>query len=78
MNAQRIVKRAMSTSSSPLGTVYNVLLKRNSTYWSALVIACIGVEFVYGNTVNGIWNTMNYGRTYNTVDWSKWKTEDEE
>ena len=36
---------------------------------------CEGLTGVIGD---GVWNTVNAGRTFDTVDWSKFATDDDE
>ena len=38
----------------------------------------VAVEFVYGNTVDMLWNAANAGKLAKDVDWSKWADDEEE
>ena len=38
----------------------------------------IAAEAVTGAVTDGVWNSVNHGRTFQTVDWSKFKTDDDE
>lgn len=38
----------------------------------------IAAEAVTGAVTDGVWNSVNHGRTFQTVDWSKFKTDDDD
>jgi len=40
-------------------------------YLGFIVGGCVATEFVYGNVTDSIWNSRNKGKTYDTIDWSK-------
>jgi hypothetical protein len=45
---------------------------------SWLVIGIIGTEVMTCWFTNSMWTSLNYGKTYETVDWSKFKSADED
>ena len=47
-------------------------------YATWLVGGIIVVEGITGVATDAFWNSMNRGRTFDTVDWSKFKSEDDE
>jgi hypothetical protein len=52
--------------------------KSNAAYASWLVIGILVAEAFTGAATNALWNSVNYGKTYETVDWTKFKTDDDE
>ena len=52
--------------------------KSTAAYGAWIVIGVLVSESLTGWGVNALWRTVNYGKTFDTVDWSKFKTEDEE
>ena len=38
----------------------------------------IVAEGMTGMLTDGVWNSVNSGRTYETIDWSKFKTDDDD
>jgi hypothetical protein len=42
------------------------------------VAGIIAAEAVTGAVTDGVWNSVNHGRTFQTVDWSKFKTDDDD
>jgi hypothetical protein len=42
------------------------------------VAGIIAAEAVTGAVTDGVWNSVNHGRTFQTTDWSKFKTDEEE
>jgi hypothetical protein len=35
-------------------------------------------EFAFGKITDGLWTMNNYGKTYNTVDWSRFDVDDDD
>ena len=52
--------------------------KSNAAYITWIVAGVLVAEMVTGSGVNALWNSVNKGRTYETVDWTKFVVEDEE
>ena len=52
--------------------------KSNAAYITWIVGGVLIAEVVYGKATDAMWTSMNYGRTFDTVDWSKFKQETEE
>jgi hypothetical protein len=42
------------------------------------VIGVLVTETITGWGATAMWRSANYGKTFDTVDWTKFKTEDEE
>ena len=68
---------ASAASPSPAQVLGKTLFRSNVTYVSYIFAGCIVAEAIYGTVLDGVWNTMNRGRTYASTDWSKFKTDDE-
>jgi hypothetical protein len=51
-------------------------------YMSWIMMLVVGGEFVTGKLTDSLWTINNYGKTFTTVDWSKFDSkesdEDEE
>lgn len=52
--------------------------KSNAMYMTWLVAGILAVELIHGKATDYIWASVNRGRTYDTVDWSKFKSLDDE
>lgn len=63
-----------------LEQMYHVLLKKNVNFIMFILAGAVVMETVYGGIGNSLWTAVNYGKTYDTVDWSKFRSplEDEE
>mmetsp|Transcript_120612 Transcript_120612/g.341048 ORF Transcript_120612/g.341048 Transcript_120612/m.341048 type:complete len:99 (+) Transcript_120612:19-315(+) len=60
-------------------TLYNsVWRKSNIMYITYIVAGCVILEGVYGSVTNFVWDTYNSGKLYKQIDWSKFKSEDED
>eukprot|EP01031_Cornospumella_fuschlensis_P036717 gene36717-44540_t len=60
-------------------TLYdNVWKKSNVMYITYVVAGCVALEVVYGGVTNYIWESYNYGKLYHQIDWSKFKSADED
>ncbi len=57
---------------------YGIFGKSAIGYATWLVAGIIVAEGLTGAVADGVWNSVNAGRTYQTVDWSKFKSDDEE
>ena len=63
---------------SILKSWYNIFGKSTIGYITWIVAGIIAAEAVTGAVTDGVWNSVNHGRTFQTVDWSKFKTDDDE
>jgi hypothetical protein len=52
--------------------------KSGALYASWMVMFIVVGEFAFGKITDGLWTMNNYGKTYNTVDWSKFDVADDE
>ena len=52
--------------------------KSNAGYVSWVIIGILGTEVMTGWVTDTLWTSLNYGKTYETVDWSKFKSADDE
>ena len=57
---------------------YNIFGKSTIGYATWLVAGILVCEGLTGVIGDGVWNTVNAGRTFDTVDWSKFATDDDE
>jgi len=57
---------------------YNIFGKSTIGYATWLVAGIIVAEGMTGMLTDGVWNSVNSGRTYETIDWSKFKTDDDD
>mmetsp|Transcript_1674 Transcript_1674/g.2273 ORF Transcript_1674/g.2273 Transcript_1674/m.2273 type:complete len:121 (+) Transcript_1674:116-478(+) len=59
-------------------TWYNIFGKSTGAYASWLIIGILVAEGITGTAGDMIWNTVNHGKTYETVDWTKFVVEDDD
>ena len=71
-------QNAKMSGGLPHALYNNVWKKSNVSYLTYIVVGCVVVEAVYGSVTNYIWDTYNYGKLYHQIDWSKFKSEDED
>jgi len=57
---------------------YNIFGKSNATYMLWIITGVVTFEFLTGAATDMAWDGMNYGKTYESVDWTKFKTEDDD
>eukprot|EP00596_Hydrurales_sp_CCMP1899_P003349 CAMPEP_0119042240 /NCGR_PEP_ID=MMETSP1177-20130426/14477_1 /TAXON_ID=2985 /ORGANISM="Ochromonas sp, Strain CCMP1899" /LENGTH=89 /DNA_ID=CAMNT_0007008879 /DNA_START=149 /DNA_END=418 /DNA_ORIENTATION=+ len=62
----------------PLQLYQNVWKKSNILYITYIVVGCVVIEVVYGGITSSIWDTYNQGKLYKQIDWTKFKSEDDE
>ena len=82
-NATSQSRRTMASGSGGipnpmLSGWYNIFGKTTIGYATWLVAGIIVAEGMTGALTDGIWAMSNSGRTYDTVDWSKFATEDDD
>jgi hypothetical protein len=57
---------------------YGIFGKSTIGYATWLVAGIIVAEGITGTLSEAVWNSVNNGRTFQTVDWSKFKSDDDE
>merc|ERR1712038_730625 len=57
---------------------YSIFGKSNSAYMTWIVLGVLAAELVTGTATDIVWNSVNSGRTYDSVDWSKFKVDDDD
>merc|ERR1712207_31341 len=65
-------------SASFLRGWYHMFGRSSAGYCMWVIGGVLIGEFLTGTCTDMAWNTMNYGKTYDTVDWSAFKVEDDE
>jgi hypothetical protein len=68
-------RSASSSGRSALASAYSVIGASNVTYVTYIVGGVIVLEAVYGTITDGIWSSMNKGRTFQSTDWSKFASQ---
>lgn len=78
--AARMGMRSASSAAAgvPQQLYQNVWRKSNILYVTYIVAGCVVLEVFYGGITNGIWDAANKGKLYKQIDWSKFKSEDDE
>lgn len=75
---------ARSVTSGPgippglLNTWYNTFGKSNAAYITWIVGGVVATEAVTGFGIDSLWSSVNKGRTYESVDWTKFNVEDDD
>ena len=79
-NVSRTSVRMASSAARgvPIQLYQNVWRKSNILYVTYIVAGCVALEILYGGITNGIWDAANKGKLYKQIDWSKFKSEDDE
>ena len=58
---------------------HNYRFGKSSALYASWVLAFIVIgEFAFGKITDGLWTMNNYGKTYATVDWSKFDVDDDD
>ncbi|CAB1118882.1 unnamed protein product [Ectocarpus sp. CCAP 1310/34] len=65
-------------SNSALTAAYNTVWKSNPMYITYIIGASVVLEFVYGKVGDSIFNSINKGKQYDDIDWSKFAEDEEE
>ncbi|KAG5176799.1 ubiquinol-cytochrome C reductase [Tribonema minus] len=66
--------RQMST----LKTMYKYVFRSNATYVTYIVVGVVVLEAIYGKAIDTLWDSVNKGKQFKDVDWSKFKSDDDE
>uniref|UniRef100_A0A6U2P6T3 Uncharacterized protein n=1 Tax=Leptocylindrus danicus TaxID=163516 RepID=A0A6U2P6T3_9STRA len=77
-NSRRTAASGPPIPASALNQWYNAFGKSNITYVGFVVVGMLVVETMYGFTTDLVWNTVNQGKTFETVDWTKFIVEDDD
>ena len=81
MNQQLRHKSSIGSGGIPAPVLhqwYNIFGKSTIGYATWLVTGIIVAEGLTGMFTDSIWNSVNKGRTFDSVDWSKFKSADDE
>jgi hypothetical protein len=70
---QRTIGQNRPMSGIPSMLYQTIWRKSNILYITYVVAGCIVLEGVYGFATTSIWNTLNSGKLYHQIDWSKFK-----
>eukprot|EP00903_Cladosiphon_okamuranus_P018182 g16727.t1 len=61
-----------------LTAVYNTIWKSNPMYVTYIIGASVVLEFMYGKVTDSIFDSINKGKQYNDIDWSKFAEDEDE
>lgn len=50
----------------------------NIAYVGFIMVGLVTTEVLYGFTTDAIWDSVNNGKTFESVDWSKFVVEDDD
>merc|ERR1740139_1274002 len=79
--APTVRRNASSGPGIPPGVLsswYNMFGKSNAAYITWIVAGVLIGEGITGFGINTMWASVNKGRTYDTIDWSKFAVEDDD
>lgn len=65
-------KTSASTSSGGESPLYRYVLRDNRAYFTFIVIGGAVVGGAYSAAGDFLWKSVNRGRLYDDIDWSKW------
>ena len=71
-------KQAYSKQASAVSSAWNAVISRNFSYITFIVLGAITMETIYGGITTGLWKTMNRGKLYEDIDWTKFVEQEEE
>ncbi len=57
---------------------YNIFGKSTIGYATWLVAGIVVAEGITGTLSDSVWNSVNAGRTFETVDWTKFQSDDDD
>merc|ERR1712157_506403 len=57
---------------------YKIFGKNNASYMLWIITGVVTFEFLTGTATDMAWDRLNAGKTYESVDWSKFKEDEEE
>merc|ERR1712113_281058 len=57
---------------------YNIFGKSTAVYTTWVIAGILTFEFITGSATDMAWNSMNKGKTYDSIDWSVFKVEDDD
>eukprot|EP01083_Nonionella_stella_P152997 491017_1 len=75
------IRNASSGPGIPAGALsswYNTFGKSNAAYITWIVAGVLVAEGVTGFGMDSLWASVNAGRTYDSVDWTKFIVEDDD
>ncbi|KAI9917291.1 hypothetical protein PsorP6_012629 [Peronosclerospora sorghi] len=61
-----------------LDDAYKIFMKSTPVYVTTVLLAALVAEGVYGSATTYIWETINRGRLYHHIDWSRFAAAEEE
>ena len=67
--AGRQQKRSFATKASPF---YTYVMQSNVTYVSFVILGAAFGGGAYNMAGDALWRSINRGRLYDQIDWSKW------
>mmetsp|Transcript_28480 Transcript_28480/g.39222 ORF Transcript_28480/g.39222 Transcript_28480/m.39222 type:complete len:91 (-) Transcript_28480:938-1210(-) len=73
-----ILQQPRNFSGVPSQLYQNIWRKSNVFYILYVVAGCVVLEGVYGTVTSSLWESVNYGKLYHQIDWSQFKSEEEE
>ena len=72
--ARAVGVRSQSTAS----LAYRLGARKHSVYVVGIIVSAVVLEVAFGKVHAGLWASLNKGKTFESVDWTKWKVEEEE
>ena len=69
--ARTAARPAGARQMSAFPSLYNTFMSSNVRYVSLIVAGAVVAEVTYGAVTDTIWETLNQGKLFHHVDWSK-------